>query len=190
MKNFLPYIKENYKTLSLNIIFSILLILSVNILSRYINYPVIALFGDSQDIIDKSSEYYNVFENIMIFCLIPAITEELIFRKFLLNKLSLKTTLKSAVIITSLIFSLLHLDVLNFIPQFIFGTILCVIIASTGNIYLPIIAHFTNNIFILFLDAQTSVFISEHIILSFIISLAIAIWGVVYFKKNTSRREI
>ena len=190
MKKLLLYLKENYKSLLLNILFSVLLILSVNILCRYINYPIISLFNDSDAIIHSNREYYGIFESIMIFCLIPAIVEEFIFRNFLLNKLSKKTSLKTAVIITSLIFSLLHLDILNFIPQFVFAIILCVIIISTRNICLPIIAHFVNNLFILFLDTQISTFISEHIFLSFILSFVVATIGVVYFKKKTSRREI
>lgn len=78
------------------------------------------------------------------------IAEEIFFRGVIYRTFANKTSMRNAIIISSLIFSLLHFD-LYYIPQiFIASVVLSIAYNETGNIVTPIIAHIiSNSIFII-----------------------------------------
>ena len=108
----------------------------------------------------------------------------------LLNELLNKYSHYKAIVICSLIFSLIHLDLLNIFPQFVLGLFLCYITLSSRTILLAIIAHLCNNLFSLFVGGYINQILFQNKLLIFIFSLIVAIVGVGYFKRNTLRREI
>jgi len=84
--------------------------------------------------------------NIIIIALFPAIGEELMFRG-VFQKLFYEINKNShwAVLITALIFSLIHGQFFGIIPRFLLGILLGYLMVWAQTIWLPVIAHFTNN---------------------------------------------
>lgn len=84
---------------------------------------------------------------IIVVAGIPAIIEELFFRG-LIQQLLHKITgrIWVPVVIASAIFSIFHFDFYAFLPRVLLGIMLGIAFVSTGNILLPIILHFINNV--------------------------------------------
>jgi len=87
---------------------------------------------------------------VMIFITV-AISEEVIYRGYLLNKLIEKLPARSAIVISSLIFSLMHIGnshfgLIGFINIFLSGILLAIIALKGHNLWAPIGLHFTWNL--------------------------------------------
>ena len=83
---------------------------------------------------------------IAIMAFFPALFEEVLFRAGFQN--ILYRWLKSpiiAIIITSLLFSLVHMSVYLFLSRMVLGLVLGLMYHKTKNIWVNIIAHFLNN---------------------------------------------
>ncbi|HPE09851.1 MAG TPA: CPBP family intramembrane metalloprotease, partial [Saprospiraceae bacterium] len=84
--------------------------------------------------------------NVILIALVPAISEELIFRGFLQTLLSQLVTNKHiAVWCTAIVFSAIHMQFEGFFPRVILGLVLGYLMLWSGNIAYPMIAHFANN---------------------------------------------
>ena len=90
---------------------------------------------------------YSLIVTLVCFALLPAIYEELIFRKLILQFLRNRFSDLAAILFTSLLFAIFHLNVLQGITTFVFGIFLAVVAIRTGSILLCIYAHFLNNSF-------------------------------------------
>ena len=80
--------------------------------------------------------------------LVPAVCEEIMFRGLLLNGLA-RCGKHLAIILSALIFTLMHGSPDQTVHQFILGIVFGYIVYFTGNLYLTIIIHFTNNFAVL-----------------------------------------
>jgi membrane protease YdiL (CAAX protease family) len=81
--------------------------------------------------------------------IIAPVLEELFFRKFLLNKLLEKYSLVTSIIVSSLLFSLIHIETpKNLFPTLLFGILGGLIYIKTRRIAYPILFHFLYNLFI------------------------------------------
>ena len=137
--------------------------------------------------------------NLFLIGLIPAIGEELLFRG-VLQQLFTKWTGKVhlAIFISAFLFSAIHLQFFSFLPRFVLGIVLGYMFYWSKNLWLPILAHFTNNtlaiiftyhfvadkIQIDFLNEETSVNISAALISL----LAVALLMFLLYK-NTSIKK-
>ncbi|HEY4601841.1 MAG TPA: type II CAAX endopeptidase family protein [Cerasibacillus sp.] len=74
--------------------------------------------------------------------LVAPIAEEFIFRGFFLKRIAKKTNIIVSLIITNVLFAILHVD---YIGAFMFGLLLSLIYLKTNNLLLPILIHFFNN---------------------------------------------
>lgn len=84
--------------------------------------------------------------NLIIMAIIPAIGEELFFRGFLQKSLiSITKNQHIAVLITSFLFSAIHFHLDGFFPRFMLGILLGYMFLWSGSLWIPILAHFTNN---------------------------------------------
>lgn len=81
---------------------------------------------------------------VLISCIAPAICEELLFRGVILSGLKEKGEF-FAIIVSAVIFSLMHGSPDQTVHQFIIGLVLGYIFIRTGNLWLGIIIHFFNN---------------------------------------------
>ena len=84
----------------------------------------------------------------MVIAIIPAVGEELLFRG-VIQKLFLKWNGKVhlSVWLTAFVFSAVHMQFLGFFPRLILGAVLGYMLVWSGSLWLPIVAHFTNNAF-------------------------------------------
>jgi len=94
----------------------------------------------------SSKSFGGLLGNLVIVAVLPAIGEELLFRG-LLQKLIKKMTgnAHSAIWITAILFSALHLQFFGFLPRLLLGALFGYLLEWTGSLWLPIIAHFINN---------------------------------------------
>lgn len=86
--------------------------------------------------------------NIFIIAVIPAIAEEFFFRG-LLQRLLIRITKRAwlGIGIAAVVFSLLHGEMLGFLPRIALGIVLGAIYYFSKNLWYAIIAHFFNNAF-------------------------------------------
>ncbi|ACD82134.1 CPBP family intramembrane glutamic endopeptidase [Candidatus Methylacidiphilum infernorum] len=73
------------------------------------------------------------------------IGEELLFRGFLYQFLRYHFTRRKAIVISGLIFALLHIHWITFLPLFFFGMILAVVYEFSGSLVLSMAVHFWFN---------------------------------------------
>lgn len=146
--------------------------------------------------------YKTLIINIMMIAVIPAIGEELIFRGVLLKVFNdIFSNVHVAVIVTSVIFSAIHLQFFGFLPRFFLGIVLAYLFVFTGNIWTAILAHFINNaatLIISFLSARKVInvtpenfgnFTDNHVFLtiSIVAFILIAIFYIILNRKmNTN----
>lgn len=94
----------------------------------------------------KTSTISGLLVNIIIVAIVPAIGEELLFRGVLLKLLNqLTKNIHVAVILSSIIFSAIHLQFYGFLPRMMLGMVLGYLFVFTGNLWVPIFVHFLNN---------------------------------------------
>lgn len=86
------------------------------------------------------------FTNLLIIALIPAFGEELLFRGVFQRLFHewLKN-IHLAIFLSAFIFSALHFQFYGIIPRMLLGALFGYLFYWSGNLWLPIIAHFLNN---------------------------------------------
>lgn len=97
-------------------------------------------------VIARMNNVWDYILSLIVIALAPAIVEEVLFRGVIQNLLSRwfkKPVL--AIVITSVLFSAVHLSYLGFLSRFALGFVLGWMFYRTGNIWINIIAHFFNN---------------------------------------------
>ncbi len=95
--------------------------------------------------LDVSSWQGLVF-NIFLIAVVPAVGEEFIFRGALQRILrQWFGNVHIAVIVAAILFSAMHLQFYGFLPRLLLGLVLGYMFIITGNIWVPVVAHFFNN---------------------------------------------
>jgi membrane protease YdiL (CAAX protease family) len=129
--------------------------------------------------------------NLFLIAIIPAIGEEMFFRGVIQKKL--KNILRNphiAILITSFIFSAIHMQFFGFLPRFFLGIILGYLFYYSGSLWMPIIAHFINNALFVFLSYLYPERINEDISISMIqavISLLIVLFFIYLYKQINNK---
>lgn len=83
---------------------------------------------------------------ILVIAILPAICEELFFRGVILRGMAATfQNVSTAIIVSAIFFSILHLDVEGFLPRVTMGIILGFIYCKTNSLIYPILFHATNN---------------------------------------------
>jgi hypothetical protein len=87
--------------------------------------------------------------NLGLMALLPALAEELTFRGTLQQTLaeSGQTAKRSAaaIWITAIVFSAIHMQFYGFVPRMLMGAMFGYVFVWSGNLWIPVIMHFTNN---------------------------------------------
>ncbi len=151
-------------------------------------------FLNSVDFLQTSADtpiidYIPMFVAVAI---LPPLLEEIVFRGSMIERLGRKYSFKTAVILSSVIFGVLHVD---FIGALMFGFILSLIYLKTYSLFIPIIIHAINNgLIVLFIFADDQFLqlepwesIESYISSAWIGILLFAIstvWLAIYLKEN------
>jgi membrane protease YdiL (CAAX protease family) len=96
---------------------------------------------------DYELTYDNFLFNLIDTALIPAIAEEILFKGLIFTILKKHYSTVLAVIIASLMFAVCHLNFIRFIPLFLSSCFTFWLYLRSGSLILPMIEHFTNNLF-------------------------------------------
>jgi len=99
--------------------------------------------------------FKNVFETLMaeqifvvaiiVVAIVPAFTEELFFRGLILDGLNKNYTKRKAIIISALLFGIIHLNPWQFFGAFCIGLFSAWVCINTNSIWLGIYIHLFNN---------------------------------------------
>lgn len=139
----------------------------LTIASVIVVYPVITLLGLlNQEIpmpdifiqMEEASEALTVkllsgdnpvdlILNLLFIAVVPALTEELYFRGLTQQFVGKRMGTKWAIWVVAVFFSAYHMQFLGFFPRVLLGAYLGYLLYWSESIWLPIIAHFTNNAF-------------------------------------------
>lgn len=108
--------------------------------------------------------------NLISSGIIGPVYEEILFRYLLYNRLKEKYHYKKALIITTIVFALIHLSPVKIIYAFILGFIINISYEKNQNILAPILIHIAaNSIVLLLKEYNTSILLLS--IISLIISI-------------------
>lgn len=104
------------------------------------------LYNDQVKTLSRIEGIPDLLLSLVIMAFLPAMFEELFFRGAL-QQLLVKWWKKPliAIIVTSFIFSLIHMSVYLFLSRAVLGFVLGLMFFKTKNIWVNIIAHFLNN---------------------------------------------
>ena len=106
-----------------------------------------------EDTLQELTQLLTRFETIprlliglLVVAVIPAVGEELVFRGLLQNKLqAVVRNPHVAIWTTAILFSAIHTQFYGFLPRMLLGALFGYLYHWSGNLWLPIAAHFTNN---------------------------------------------
>jgi|GEM_PF-3800850 len=82
---------------------------------------------------------------IFIMCVLPSVTEETVFRGAVLSGFSKVFSKRWAIVISSLLFMIMHMYFPQFVNTFLCGLIMAVLVKKTGSVIPAMIVHFINN---------------------------------------------
>ena len=136
----------------------ILLSFGIGILAFFINIAVSTLFsglmsflGYNQPVTSGGTTYSPLLPDwarfmleVLTVAILPAFCEEFLHRGLLLNGTK-EIGIKKAILISSLMFGLLHFNINQFFYAFVVGLLLALVAIVSKSIYPAMIIHFTNN---------------------------------------------
>ena len=139
--------------------------------------------------------------NLLVIAVIPAIGEEFMFRGIIQRIFREMTNNPHAgVLIAAFLFGALHLQFFGILPRFLLGVLFGYLLVWTGSIWIPVIAHFTNNaLAVLFYYFYANGYVSRELeniganqnsLVYFLVSIfliaviLVAIYKVEYYRKS------
>ena len=150
------------------------------------------------DLMLTMDNYNQLFLNLLVMALIPALGEELFCRGVLLNVIyDYSGKFLRSVIIVALIFTLFHMQFYKFVPMMVLALLLGLFINWTHSLWASILFHFLNNTFAVagsfyyqrgvknILTDDTAHMPYLLTIGSFIITIALIAWINKYSKRNS-----
>lgn len=114
-------------------------------------------FGDwarkQEDNLARMTEFLTTFNSVgeffigmIVIAVIPAIGEEFVFRGLIQNELYRGSkNIHVAIWVSAILFSAIHMQFFGFIPRLLLGALFGYMYHWSGNLWVPIIAHFFNN---------------------------------------------
>ncbi len=82
--------------------------------------------------------------SLFVIAVLPGICEEILFRGYIIKGYT-KFGFWRAIIISSILFGIFHLDPFRLVPASLLGIWMGFLLLKTGSIFVPILAHFANN---------------------------------------------
>jgi sodium transport system permease protein len=81
----------------------------------------------------------------LVLGLLPAVCEELAFRGFILSGLRRRYHARAAILFSSFLFALFHMNVFQFLPAFLLGAVLGLLAVRSGSLLPGILFHLVHN---------------------------------------------
>ena len=143
---FYGYKKISWKGIVIAFIMGIVVyVLNVYIAAFFNNF--LAAVGYNFGQVTKPITYpvWMLLVNLLLTAVLPAVCEETVHRGMLLNGMGAAKSRSKTIILTSILFGLLHCNITQFFYATLIGLLLGYISSVIENIYPAIIIHFTNN---------------------------------------------
>ncbi|MCX8082589.1 MAG: CPBP family intramembrane metalloprotease [bacterium] len=93
----------------------------------------------------QTDSFYLLFIMFILSCIVAPFAEEIIFRGIIYTGLKKRFSVKASIILSSLIFALLHNEIFVLTGLFTFGIFLSYLFEKYENLWLSISVHFFNN---------------------------------------------
>lgn len=109
------------------------------------------------EVIELENPWWANVSAVLLAAVIAPAVEEVVFRGLLFSRLSARWSILKAVLVSSLLFGLLHID--GFFGSALFGACMCLVYYHSRNLWLPIGLHIANNAIAvawLFIDDSSS----------------------------------
>ncbi len=119
------------------IILGVILSLMYNVFAYYLNFAL------KTSLFDNNS---NVAVTLLSTGILGPIIEELMFRGIIYNELKSKYSNMKSILITTIFFAIIHINVIQILYALIIGFILIFVYEKYNNIKAPIILHMASNI--------------------------------------------
>jgi uncharacterized protein len=121
--------------------------------------PLEQWIRDKEKSLEGITKYLTTFNSpgqllvaILVIAVIPAIGEEVLFRGVLQRNFSYWTgNVHIGIWLAAILFSAIHVQFLGFFPRMLLGALFGYVYVWSGNIWVPIFAHFVNNGFTVFM---------------------------------------
>lgn len=184
---------NTFKKVNKKTIFHITLVLTIfRLLYDAFILPIILRIPESDTLIQAEQNLNSSFIYLILsVCIIAPIIEEVIFRGIILNGMLKRYNPSTAIIISSLLFALIHGNLHQEINAFLLALIIGCIYYKTHSLYLTIYCHFFNTTasFILFIPSAIGG-VAFNILISCLISIPILIYLKKHMHLNYERRFI
>jgi len=110
-----------------------------------------------EDTLARATEFLTTFDStgqfilgLVVIAVLPAIGEEIVFRGILQRKLiEAKTNPHIAIWLAAILFSGIHFQFFGFVPRMLLGALFGYLYYWSGDLRIPILAHFINNGFLI-----------------------------------------
>lgn len=175
--------REDFSVLKLRhilMVIGISLCLSVALNNLLLMSPLVEA---SEEFENANQAFYGstIYMELLGSALVTPILEELLHRGVVFGRLRYMMGKWAAVILSALIFAMLHFNIVQFIYAFLFGLVLALVMDKTRKLYLPILMHIAANALAVirtetgFLDGML-----DKSALAWISAVVLAIVGVVW----------
>ena len=139
-------------------LFAVLIAVGLLLFAVYPNNLIVSLFKkiglNATVVVPKFNAWYDYVLCSLLICVLPAIGEELIFRKAFCDGMDGVKPV-SVIFLAGLAFSLSHLNPAQTVHQFVLGCVLAAVYVATRNITLTMLMHMINNFLALYLEKIT-----------------------------------
>lgn len=96
-----------------------------------------------------SDEPVSAWAYFLVLAVLPALCEELAFRGFILQGLLRGFRTWSAILLSAFLFALYQMNVFQFVPHFVFGVILGLLVVRTGSVLPAMVFHLVYNVLVI-----------------------------------------
>ena len=136
---------------------------------------------------------------VLTIALMPALSEEVLFRGVLQRKFIVWTgNIHAGIWLAAALFSAIHLQFYGFVPRMLLGALFGYLYVWSGNLWVPILAHFVNNGFtilliFLFNRRLTSINIdsAQSVPLPVVlVGALVTVVALVFFKRMNTKRNV
>ena len=139
--------------------------------------------------------------SVVVTCIIPAITEELLFRGIILNGLRTRFNDVQAIFMSAFMFALMHQNLQQLVYPFLLGSIMAWLVLRTGSLISSMLVHFINNFLVIlfaYLQNVTSFSLALpdtwwfYLIAILLLGITVAIVYIIdrFYFKHKSKEEV
>jgi len=159
-----PKTKPSIKLIIFSICFVLLISVPLDYLLTYIKNNFL---GETKlDLVNQLISDANIYITILSASILAPIVEELMLRGLTLNKALSRTNTITAILISSIIFGILHMNVIQGIFAFLIGIPLALVFIKTKSIIPCILCHLANNLIAVFqMDISSKGYLISNIVI-------------------------